>query len=78
MSAAIRAKTAKERARIAIRILLAGYELHRTFDDCFEMGDGTEVLKIVIEKSKTNPRLFERCKKAFAPESIAAALEGRL
>ena len=53
MSAAIRAKTAKTRAAIAARLLKTikpygrGYGLGRSFDNCFEMGDGEQVSQIL-------------------------------
>lgn len=63
MSAATRAKTAKARATIAIRLLKTakpypcGYGLGRNFDDCFEMGDGDEVYRVVITRALTDTDL---------------------
>ena len=50
MSQATRAKTAKERAQIAARIIRSGRTPTRAFDDCFEMYDGDEVKRILAEE----------------------------
>ena len=56
MSEALRAKSAGERATIAANLLKGTKErnkdLGREFDDCFEMGDGDEVMRILIERAK--------------------------
>lgn len=53
MSAATRAKSARQRASIAIRKLeTTKGDLGRSFDDCFEMGDGREVVRIIVEKAR--------------------------
>lgn len=59
MSTAIRTKSAKARATIAAHLLktIKG-DLGRSFDDCFEMGDGAEVKMLLIEKAKTDPELL--------------------
>ena len=63
MSAAISAKTAKARAGIAVRLLKTakpyprGFGLGRNFDDCFEMGDGKEVHRLVIDRAMTDESL---------------------
>lgn len=54
MSAAIRAKTAKGRALIAARAMRAGYTPGRAFDDCFEMGDGDEVVAHLRRMAQRN------------------------
>ena len=55
MSEAIRAKTPAERATIAANLLKGAKErnedLGRPFDDCFEMGDADEVMRILIERA---------------------------
>jgi len=55
MSEAIKAKTAAERATIAANLLKGAKErnedLGRPFDDCFEMGDADEVMRILIERA---------------------------
>ena len=61
MSAATRAKTARERANIAIRMLKSTPEhrsFGRAFDDCFEMNDGDEVARIIAERAKADPALL--------------------
>lgn len=58
MSAATRATTASAPATIATRMLkTVKGSMSRDFDDCFEMFDGDEVLKILKEKAKTDPEL---------------------
>src|SRR5262249_43361453 len=56
MSEAISAKSAAARAAIAANLLKGTRErnkdLGREFDDCFEMGDGDEVLRLLIERAK--------------------------
>ena len=51
---ATRAKTAKARAGIACRMLKTQNYFGRCFDDCFEMGDGSEVVNFIIEKARTD------------------------
>lgn len=76
MSAAILAKTAKERAAIAIRIMKYNKDpFTRRFDDCFEMGDGDEVVRIVKERAKRDPALMAIVLKVFAPHVIADLTE---
>ena len=65
MSAAIKAKSAKARANIAARMLLrtiphympGGKLMGRAWDDCFEMGDGDEVFRLLIDKVMIDPEL---------------------
>lgn len=62
MSAATRATTARERANIAARFirdrsLYGGPVQSRAFDDCFEMGDGQEVIEILKRKARTSPAI---------------------
>jgi hypothetical protein len=63
----IKSKTARGRAGAAARMLKhtkvpheRGYRwgLGRRFDDCFEMGDGAEVKRLLIEKAKSDPVLL--------------------
>lgn len=51
MCKAIIVKTAKERANIAINQIKRQTHFYRAFDSCFEMGDGDEVMNIIIEKT---------------------------
>lgn len=57
MSAATRAKTAKERAKIAAEFIRKGGETTRAFDDCFEMGDANEVIQNLQIMTLTSPKL---------------------
>lgn len=62
MSEATRAKSASERATIAIRYLFSEQSLSnsRAFFDCFEMGDGDDVVKEIIKRAENNPTLKAR------------------
>jgi hypothetical protein len=55
MSEAIQAKTATERATIAANLLKGAKERNEDFggpfDDCFEMGDADEVMRILVERA---------------------------
>ena len=57
MSAATKARSARARATIAIRMLKTVRHLGRAFDDCFEMYDGDEVVRWILDKAKTDPEL---------------------
>lgn len=62
MSAATRAKTARERANIAARFIrdrapYGGPVQSRAFDDCFEMGDGEQVIALLKVKARTSPTI---------------------
>lgn len=56
MSAAIKAKSAKARATIArnLRVKIRRGHLGRSFDDCFEIGDGDNVLQLLIERVQSD------------------------
>lgn len=57
MSAATRAKTAKARATIARKMIMShktGSSFPRSFDDCFEMGDGLEVVAELRRRAEAN------------------------
>jgi hypothetical protein len=60
MSQATKARSAKARATIAARMLLGQKTLRRSFDDCFEMFDGGEVLSLLWLKAESNPTLKQR------------------
>lgn len=61
MSAAIDARGAKERARIAARFIRSGVEEPgRAFSACFEMGDEREVLEHLRVMARRSPILRER------------------
>jgi hypothetical protein len=65
MSQATRAKSAKSRATIAIRMLKTQKTLGRSFDDCFEMFDGDKVKAIILERAKTDYTLLVKAKEFF-------------
>jgi len=52
MSMATNAKNARQRASIAINMIKKQNNFYRAFDDCFEMNDGDEVMKYIIEKTR--------------------------
>lgn len=54
MSLAIDAKSAKRRASIAAIMIIKNKSFYRAFDDCFEMGDGDEVMEYLIQKTAKN------------------------
>ena len=57
MSMATNAKSAKARATIAANMLKKNWTFGRSFDDCFEMGDGDQVMNYLIEKTKRDKTL---------------------
>jgi hypothetical protein len=80
MSEAIRAKTAAERATIAANFLKGAKERNedfgRPFDDCFEMGDAEEVMRILIERATDDLalRIAVRRNWKTAPRELTAAV----
>ena len=59
MSAATRATTAKERARIAAGFIRRSSTTGRAFSDCFEMGDGDEVKRLLLEMGERSQSFGE-------------------
>jgi hypothetical protein len=57
MSKATEAKTAKERAIILARFIVAGKPAGRAMWDCLEMGDGEEVLDHLRVMAQRRPKL---------------------
>ena len=57
MSAANKAISARARAAIAIRMLKTFRHLGRSFDACFEMYDGEEVVRWILYRAKTDDQL---------------------
>jgi hypothetical protein len=63
MTTAHTVATARARAGIAARLLKSiqpapkGFGLSRSFDDCFEMGDGDEVLQSLLEAARSDADL---------------------
>jgi hypothetical protein len=80
MSEAIRAKTTAERARIAANLLKGTTErnadLGRPFDDCFEMGDADEVMRILIDLARDDIALRIAVRRHWqtAPRELADAV----
>ena len=70
MSAATNAKTAKGRAGIAVRIVMSGQRLGRSFDDCFEMNDGEKVVQDILRRCKVDVRIAQEfiSRQVFGPE----------
>lgn len=59
MSLATRAKSAKARAAIAARIIKrTKRDFGRNMDDCFEMGDGDEVVALLKARAHTDMTLL--------------------
>lgn len=75
--AAIKAKSAKARATIAINMLKTYKTLGRSFDNCFEMYDGAEVKAEIIKRLNSTTWkpgkyiLRERIKRIFNWPEIA-------
>jgi hypothetical protein len=65
MSTATKATSARARAMIAANIIKRGYHLGRSFDDCFEMGDGNEVFMILARKAQNDWYLAARLARIF-------------
>ena len=62
MTAAIRARSARERATIAAAFIRRGSTGSRAFADCFEMGDGEAVMALLRRsKSPAVRRYVSRC-----------------
>jgi hypothetical protein len=55
---AIKVKTAKARAEIAVQCLHLGLAGDREFDNCFEMGDGDKVWPLFLASCRDNPALM--------------------
>jgi hypothetical protein len=81
MSEAISAKTAAERATIAANLLKGAKErnedLGRPFDDCFEMDDADEVMRILIERATDDLalRIAVRRNWKTAPRELTDAVD---
>jgi hypothetical protein len=74
MSTATKVTDAAQRATIAASMIRRNCNLGRSFDDCFEMGDGDEVLKILAIKAQNDwclaARLVEIFNVRFSPEGL--------
>jgi hypothetical protein len=77
---AIHAKTAQERAVIVLRMLIGEREWsdgwERPFDDCFEMNDGDEVVRHIVEIANAFPEIKQLiCRHRSVGESCFANWE---
>lgn len=81
MSEAIKAKTATERAIIAANLLkrakARNEDLGRPFDDCFEMDDADEVMRILLERATDDLalRITVRRNWKIAPRELTDAVD---
>lgn len=57
MTSAITAKSAKERASIAIALIKARRTSQRSFFNCFEMNDGDDVIKEIVRRAEKDPEI---------------------
>lgn len=55
-------KTPGARATIAAQLIKADRTRERAFDDCFEMYDGDEVAKILLERAQDDSELMAAIK----------------
>jgi len=62
--ASINARTAKQRAKVAARVLMTARpifdDLGRAFDNCFEAGDGSQVVRELIDIASRDNALRHR------------------
>jgi len=61
------------RLNYAARIICERGPTSRRFDDCFENGDGDQIVAALVERSTKNPRLSENLPRYVAQTSIDAA-----
>ena len=77
MSAAISATTARERARIAAAFIQRGSKQNRGFCNCFEMGDGDEVIRLLVERARKNPEFAVKLRRYIVTPDLDALLAER-
>lgn len=58
------------RVDYAARCLIQGRTHTRTFDTCFEMGDGDEVVAALMQRALRNPRLDQAIRRWLTPEGF--------
>lgn len=58
------------RVSFAARCLIQGRTHTRTFDTCFEMGDGNEVVATLMQRALRNPRLDQALRAWLTPEGF--------
>jgi hypothetical protein len=61
--AAIIAPNARARATIAAQYIRRGLTHGRAFSNCFEMGDGDEVVEYLKKRGERDPRFAEMVKR---------------
>lgn len=59
--------TTQDRINIACKVILSGKPTTRNFDNCFEMGDGDEVMRGVYQRALKNPKLKEALPRYLSP-----------
>lgn len=72
MSAAIHAKTTKERATIAAAHMRRNGGFTRELANCFEMGDGDAVVRLLCAMANNGPKLKAVIRRYLSPESLKA------
>jgi len=58
------------RVDYAARCLIQGRTHTRTFDSCFEMGDGDEVVAALMQRALHNPRLDQAIRQWLTPNGF--------
>ncbi|SMC08090.1 hypothetical protein SAMN00768000_3643 [Sulfobacillus thermosulfidooxidans DSM 9293] len=58
------------RVAYAARCLMHGRTHTRTFDTCFEMGDGAEVVAALMHRAARNPRLLHAIHQWLTPDGL--------
>lgn len=61
------------RVRYAMEVISAGRQTSRTFDSCFENGDGDEVAALVYRHSLRRPRLAANLWRYLSRPSVTEA-----
>lgn len=58
------------RINYAARCIMSGHTGGRSFDTCFEMGDGDEVVAALVKRARRNPRLAAKLKGVISESSL--------
>lgn len=53
----ISAPTTKDRAAVAIRLIKQNRTRGRSFSNCFEMGDGDDVIREIVRRANKDPMI---------------------
>ena len=70
--------TTTQRAAVACRLLLDRQHDCRAFDNCFESGDGAEVVALIIDKARQNCHMQSAVCEAWSTEPITNGLPAGL